>query len=292
MAGLARAYRVTAHHSSAIQFKRDQLLRLFRPTRYLDRRNFGEFVLNYLGMGNAYLERRDNLAGRPLVLRNSPALYTRRGVEPDSYWWVPGYKQETAFRAGSVFHQYEPDLTQELYGIPEYLSAMQSAFLNEQATLFRRRYYQNGSHAGFVFYLSEASIDEEGADAIEEALADSKGVGNFKNLFVHAPNGKKDGVQILPIAQLGASDEFLGIKDTTRDDILAAHRVPPILLGVVPKNAGGFGNIVEASNTFHYNVIAPVMMRLLEVNDWLGDEAVAFDAFVPVSKSGSAEPAS
>ncbi|MCC2976259.1 phage portal protein [Sphingomonas sp. PL-96] len=287
MSGLARTYRATAHHSSAIQYKRDQLVRLFEPTKWLDRRNFGELVLNYLTMGNGYLERRDNMAGRPLRLVHSPAIHTRRGREEGSYFWVPRWQEATEFAPGSVFQLFEPDLAQEIYGIPEYLSALQAAFLNEQATLFRRRYYQNGSHAGFVFYLSEPTMSDEDADAIEDALEDSKGVGNFKNLFIHAPGGKKDGVQILPIGEAAAKDEFLSVKETTRDDILASHRIPPILLGVVPKNAGGFGNIVEASNTFHYTVIEPLMMRTLEINDWLGVEAVKYRDFVPISKNGT-----
>lgn len=44
----------------------------------------------------------------------------------------------------------ELDLNQEIYGLPEYLSAIPSALLNEPATLFRRKYYMNGSHAGFI----------------------------------------------------------------------------------------------------------------------------------------------
>lgn len=239
-------------------------------------------------MGNGYFERRDNLAGRPMQLLNSPAMYTRRGIAPDQFFWVPGFKQESPFLPGRVFQLYEPDLAQEIYGIPEYLAALQSAFLNEQSTLFRRRYYQNGSHAGFIFYLNEPTIDDESADAIEEALEDSKGVGNFRNLFVHAPGGKKDGVQIIPIGEVAAKDEFLGIKDTTRDDILAAHRVPPILLGVVPKNAGGLGNIVESTNAFYQNTIAPLQLRMLEVNDWLGVEAVKFRPYEPLTKGGQA----
>lgn len=34
--------------------------------------------------------------------------------------------------------------------IPEYLSALNATWLNESATLFRQRYYKNGSHAGFI----------------------------------------------------------------------------------------------------------------------------------------------
>lgn len=287
---LTRAYRVSPHHQSAIQYKRNQLLRHFEPTRYLDTRNFGELALNWIIQGNGYLERRDNLAGRPLTLQNSPAMYTRRGVEEDVYWWVPPYgglgrgeREAEPFRKGKVFHLLEPDLAQEIYGLPEYLGALQSGFLNEEATLFRRRFYRNGSHMGYIFYLNDATVDAIDADKIRQAMKDGKGAGNFRNLFLHAPNGKKDGVQIIPIGETGAKDEFLGIKGTTRDDILAAHRVPPQLLGVIPQNGTGFGDVRTASDAFHYAEIEPLQRRLLEVNEWLGDEAVRFREYVPQS---------
>jgi PBSX family phage portal protein len=288
MRDLARAFRVSPHHSSAIIYKRDQLVRHFKPSRLLDRRNFGDMAFNFLTTGNAYLEQRSNLAGGALKLKNSPALYTRRGREDGAFFWVPGYKQEQAFRDGAVFQLTETDLSQEIYGTPEYLAAMSSGFLNEDATLFRRKYFKNGSHAGFIFYLNEPTMTDEDADAIEQALDDSKGVGNFKNMFIHAPGGKKDGVQLIPVGEVAAKDEFLGIKEVTRDDILASHRVPPILLGVVPKNAGGFGNIMDAADTFHPTVIEPLMSRFLEINDWIGEEAVAFEEYRPLSKAGGA----
>src|SRR3546814_18092533 len=85
---------------------------------------------------------------------------------------------------------------------------------------------------------------------MRDALRKSKGPGNFRNLFVHSPNGKENGIKLLPIAEAGAKDEFLGIKNTTRDDVLAAHRVPPQLLGIVPAHAGGFGDVRKATDAF------------------------------------------
>lgn len=292
MHSLARVYRVSPHHTSAIVVKRNLLMKTFRPSRWLSRTDFGKFVLDFLVMGNAYLERIDNLAGRPLRLAHSLALWTRRGVEEGRYFFIEngvvGLGREHEFRPGSIFHLHEPDVTQEIYGLPEYLSALQSGFLNEAATLFRRRYYLNGSHAGFVFYLNEPTVHAEDAEAIRESLKASKGVGNFKNLFLHAPNGKKDGVQIIPISEVAAKDEFLGIKNTTRDDILAAHRVPPQLIGVIPTNSGGFGDVAKAAEVFFRNEIEPLQMRLLELNDWLGVEAVAFDPYETAAPSDAA----
>lgn len=66
------------------------------------------------------------------------------------------WKEPHEFSSGSVFHLLEPDINQELYGVPEYLSALNSAWLNEAATLFRRKYYQNCAHAGYILYMTDA----------------------------------------------------------------------------------------------------------------------------------------
>ena len=116
-----------------------------------------------------------------------------------------------------------------MYGLPEWLSALQSPLLNESATLFRRRYYQNGSHAGFIMYMTDAAQKEEDVDALRQALKSAKGPGNFRNLFMYAPGGKKDGIQLLPVSEVAAKDEFGSIKNISRDDLLAAceaHGIP------------------------------------------------------------------
>lgn len=286
---LARAYRMAPHHQSAIVLKRNLLLKAFKPTRWLDRATFGRAVLDWLIMGNLYWHRLDNLAGRPMTLDVSPAINTRVGLKPGEYWWAPGLlSQAETFPTGKIHHVLEPDVAQEIYGLPEYLSALQSGLLNEAATLFRRRYFLNGSHAGFILYISEEGFSEEDYSTLAEQLKSAKGPGNFRNLLLHIPKGKKDGVQLLPIAEVAAKDDWLGIKNTTRDDMLAAHRTPPQLLGIVPTNNGGFGDIGRAADVFHAHEIMPIMTRMLEVNDWLGVEAVAFEDYQPVGNTGSA----
>jgi len=277
--GLGRTYRMSPHHQSAILLKRNLLAGSFVPSRWFGRQDFSRWALDWLIMGNAYLERQDNLSGRPLGLKPSLAAWTRVGVKPDQFWFLtPGTWMDNAheFRPGSVHHLMEPDPLQEVYGMPEYLSALQSGLLNEAATIFRRRYYVNGSHAGFILYVSEEGFSEKDSKTLRDQLRQAKGVGNFKNLFLHIPKGKKDGVQLIPVAEVAARDEFLNIKEVTRDDVLAAHRVPPQMLGVVPKNASGFGNVIDAVRAFYGMEIIPIMRRMEEVNDWIGVPAVAF----------------
>ncbi|GGY03910.1 phage portal protein [Paludibacterium paludis] len=276
--GLARSWRASPHHSSAIAVKRNVLVSTFKPHPWLTRSAFSQMALDYLIFGNLYGEKIKNRLGTVLRVNPTPAKFTRRGVDDHAaYWWVPGTSLEREL--GEVFHLLEHDINQEIYGLPEYLAALNSAWLNESATLFRRKYYLNGSHAGFILYMTDPAQQQDDVDALRKALKDSKGPGNFRNLFMYSPNGKKDGIQIIPISEVAAKDEFFNIKNVTRDDVLAAHRVPPQLMGIIPSNTGGFGDAAKAAEVFFHNEIKPLQARFQELNEWIGEEVVAFDPY-------------
>lgn len=273
--GLARSFRASPHHSSAILLKRNLLVRSFIPTPWLSRAAFEKVVQDYLIFGFGFLEQRRNLLGGLMRLDHTPAKFTRVGIAAGSHFYLEAAGAETEFRPGSVLQVMQPDINQEIYGVPEYLSALQSALLNEAATLFRRRYYLNGSHAGFILHATGEFSDGD-VEMMRDALKRSKGPGNFRNLFLHQPGGKDGGIKLLPISEVGAKDEFLGIKNVTRDDMLAAHRTPPSLLGIVPAQGSTFGKPSEAVDMFFELEIEPIQARLLEVNDQVGATAVAF----------------
>lgn len=278
--GLAKSFRASVHQSSAIYVKRNLLASTFVTHPLLSRQEFASFALDFLIFGNSYFEALENRFGSKVKLKHSLAKYTRKAVkDPNGYFYVQGWNDEHEFKSGSIFHLKEADINQEIYGLPEYLAALNSAWLNESATLFRRKYYLNGSHAGFILYMTDAANNQEDVDAMRKALKDSKGPGNFRNLFMYAPGGKKDGIQILPVSEVAAKDEFFNIKNVTRDDILAAHRVPPQLLGVVPSNSGGFGAVEPAARVFVQNELEPLQARFRELNDWLGMEVVRFTKY-------------
>ncbi|VEB71115.1 phage portal protein, PBSX family [Providencia rustigianii] len=279
--GLARTFRAAPHHSSAVYVKRNILTSTFIPNQYLSRQTFDSLALDFLLFGNGYLELRDNRLGQPLTLKHSPAKFTRRGVDLETYWFVQqGYdNQPYPFQTGKMFHLIEPDINQELYGLPEYLAAIPSVLLNEASTLFRRKYYLNGSHAGYILYISDAAQKTDDIDRIREALKSSKGAGNFRNLFLYAPGGKKDGIQTIPLSEAAAKDEFLNIKNVSRDDMLAAHRVPPQIMGIIPENVGGFGDVEKAAKVFVRNELIPLQSKMKQLNDWLGFEVVKFEKY-------------
>ena len=124
--------------------------------------------------------------------------------------------------------------------------------------------------------MTDAAANTQDVDNLRQAMRDSKGPGNFRNLFMYAPNGKKDGIQILPVSDVAAKDEFFNIKSVTRDDQLAAHRVPPQLMGILPNNAGGFGAVEPAARVFARNELVPLQAQFEAINEWAGVEVVRF----------------
>lgn len=277
--GLSRTTRSNPYLHSGLTFKRNMLVRTFRPHRLLSREAFSQLALDYTTFGTGYVERRRAMSGTAHSLAVPLAQYMRRGVQPGEFFQVRAGRVEHEFPAGDVFQLREADADQEIYGLPEWMPAVQAALLNESATLFRRKYYNNGSHAGYILYMTDPQPEGMDVDALRDALRQSRGPGNFKNLFVHSPNGKKDGLQVIPVSEVAARDEFTGIKSVTRDDMLAALRVPPQLLGIVPQNSGGFGSIRDAATVWAAMELAPLQTRMTAVNEWLGQNVIAFDPF-------------
>lgn len=277
--GLAKVYRAAVHHGSAIQVKRNILRSCFIPHPKLSLAEFTGIAMDYLIFGNGYIEQVKNVLNKPMRYQRAAAKFCRRGIQPGQFWWVPSFVDCTEFNAGSIFQVMEADISQEIYGIPDYVASMNSSLLNESATLFRRRYYENGSHAGFIMYMTDTLQKEDDINKLRKALKDSKGPGNFRNLLMYSPGGSKDGIKIIPIAEVAAKDEFLSIKNVSRDDQLAAHRVPPQLMGVMPDNVGGFGDAEKAAQVFDCNEMESLRATFRTINDWAGEEIIRFKPY-------------
>lgn len=276
---VSKLYRATSHHTSALITKRNVLTSLYRPHPKLSRQAFIKLVTNLLVFDNAYVQVVRNRLGGVLELRAQLARYTRKSIIGDGYHHVDFRQGLNIEYNEQIIHVSNPDIDQDIYGIPDYLSSVNAITLNEAATLFRRKYYKNGAHAGYILHVSDPLSTQEDVDDLEDAVRESKGAGNFKNLFMYTPNGKPDGVKVIPLAEVAAKDEFASIKIASRDDTLAGHRVPPQLMGVVPNNAGGFGDAKKAAEVFYWHEILPLQNMLLDINSQVGEVIITFNDY-------------
>ncbi len=99
---------------------------------------------------------------------------------------------------------------------------------------------------------------------------------NFKNLFLYAPQGKADGIKIIPLSEVATKDDFFNIKKASAADLLDAHRIPFQLMGGKPENVGSLGDIEKVAKVFVRNELIPLQDRIREINGWLGQEVIRF----------------
>ena len=66
--------------------------------------------------------------------------------------------------------------------------------------------------------------------------------------------------------------------------MMAAHRVPPQMMGIMPNNVGGFGDVEKASRVFVRNELIPLQERMKELNNRLGQIVINF---IPYELFGS-----
>lgn len=117
--GLARSTRSSVHLESGLRFKRNMLLKTFIPHKLLSRQTFDQFALDFLWSGNAYLEKRENMLRAKTGLLPTLSKYMRRGIEPGAYYQMRVWQQEHEFKKDSIIHIPEPDINQEIYGLPD-----------------------------------------------------------------------------------------------------------------------------------------------------------------------------
>lgn len=269
--GLAKLLRANAHHGAIPKFKRNLLLRDFLPSAGCSTQTMGRAGLDYMVFGEAFFYRRENVFGQVLELEHLPSINMRVKVDGGYLMLLPN-GDELEFDADEIEHVLDYDVEQNIYGVPDYLGGLQALLLNEAATLFRRRYYANGAHAGYIFYTNDPNLTEEDEDELQAQISASKGVGNFRSMFVNIPGGDEKAIQIIPVGDFQAKDELEKVKNITRNDIIAAWRMNPALAGIIPENAGGFGDIEKIDRVYTDNEMRPIYQLFLQVNQALRED--------------------
>jgi len=219
--------------------------------------------LNFVQFGDVALVKIRNGFGQTVRLFPLPSYRTRVGADGGAVV-LERDQQFKRYKAKDIIWVRQYDPVQQVYGCPDYLGGLQAALLNEDATLFRRKYYINGAHMGFIMYATDPNLDPNVEKDIKEKIQDSKGVGNFRSLFVNIPNGKEKGLQIIPVGNFESKDEFMNVKNVSAQDVLNAHRFPPGLAGIIPANTAGLGDPEKYDGVYFKNETKTLINNLVD----------------------------
>jgi len=270
LAGLGKTLRANGYHCTIPPFRKNRLIQYYVSNDVLSDSDLAAASIDYDVFGNCYLQKIVNAFGNTLRFKHLPAINMRRMKDADKFCQLQkNGDRPIEFKPGEVVHLLEYDVMQQIYGIPQYFGGINSVLLSEEATLFRRKYYVNGAHMGYILYTSDANMDPEDEKIIKEQISKSKGVGNFRSLYLNIPNGKKDSVQLIPVGDIATKDEFERIKSISRAEILAMWRIQAALAGVMPENTGGFGDIEKIARVYFEYETVPMQDVFLQLNKFL-----------------------
>lgn len=270
---LAELPDINGQHGGILRARTNMITANFARGGGMDQESIQAAVMNLLTFGDVALLKLRNAFGKVIGLHPLPSLYLRRGKDKKYY----------ILQKGSVLSYDEKDIVfiklydtrQQVYGKPDYLGGIHSAMLNNDATIFRRRYYKNGAHLGYILYTTDPNMTDEMEEEMRQQIAAGKGAGNFKSMLINIPGGKEKGVQLLPVGDMGAKDEFVNIKNISMQDILNAHRFPPGLAGMMPNNNSSFPDITKTREAYQRDEVIPVQKLI--------SDAVSKNADIPAN---------
>ncbi|HCM1282889.1 TPA: phage portal protein [Vibrio parahaemolyticus] len=261
--GLADIANANGYHGSLLKARANYVAGRFTSGGSLPMFQMNNACWDYFGLGMAAFVKIRNYLKQVIALAPLPMVHMRKRKNGDFVQLLPDYKQKT-FKAKDVIFipQYDPQ--QQVYGLPDYLGSIQSSLLNRDATLFRRRYYLNGAHMGFIFYATDPNLSEEDEEALKAKIASSKGIGNFRSMFVNIPNGKEKGIQLIPVGDIATKDEFERIKNITAQDIFVGHRFPAGMGGMIPQTGSTIPDPIKVSQVYDRYEVIPVCKRFAD----------------------------
>lgn len=277
LSGLADIMNANPHHNSILHFKKNMVLKWFNPSKLVSYNTMQKMALDYVVTGMMYAQNFTNAFGKTVRTGHLPAIAMRRGKKPGQFFKINKDGSKIEFKPGEVIQIIEPDIKQSIYGVPEYLGGIQSVLLSEEAGLFRRKYYLNGAHMGYILVTNDADLDDSTAKIIEKKVKESKGPGNFRSLYLNiGKSSAKEPVQIIPVGDIGTKDEFERVKNITRGEIMSMHRMYAGLSGVIPESNSGFGDMEKLMHVYHELEVGALQQPFLDINEQLGVKAVSF----------------
>ncbi len=285
--GLSRMRHANAQHGRCLNFKRNILSRFFVPNNIIGMKDFRCACYDHQCFGMGYFQVIRNSFNGVAKLQHLPALNMRRKADNDNgqtqYCWLgPDRLAPVYFEPGEVIQTIEYDTVQQIYGIPDWLCSMQALLLNEEATLFRRKYYRNGCHIGYILYTTDPNLDPKTEKMLKDKIKDGKGAGNFRSLYINIPGGKEKAVQIIPVGDISQKDEFNRIKSISADDVIVGHGMQPALAGIRPEGNQSFGDIEKIVRVYVETDVKSMVQPFLDLNQQLGMEVFEFDFDLPL----------
>lgn len=148
------------------------------------------------------------------------------------------------------------------YGDPDYLSATKLLGLNASIIQVVEKFFENALIGDKAIIIRGGDLDEEAKLKLKNYIASSfKGIDNAHKVAL-IEVGRDDNVEIIDLNSNLKDSDYSALRDKNRDEIIAADRVAPRLVGIV--SAGQLGAIGEVEGQLKIFKLAYVDSRQLK----------------------------
>lgn len=250
-----RAIKIKAGMLSQIEIEESEIAK-FLPPGVSAKSFLFEFCYNLELYGNAPVEKAGTTSR--YFLYNIPANEWRTNLAREMFQLSKtGQKQKLD---GYYLKYYSP--SSRFYGEPDYLATMLGILTNKEADNYNYAFFQNGARPDLAIVHENNEPSQEQIATYKSFFSSNfKGSGNaHKTLLAYTGGGVGDKEGKIRFEKLGGVEDisFEKLKKVTRDEIAAAHGIPPRLLGIMDAGGlGGGGELIGQLQQFNEIEIKP-----------------------------------
>lgn len=244
------------------------------------RQTISETLVNihkdYEIFGNAFIEIVRNKAGDVAELYHLPARYCYVVIDPETQEQYVAQivgaarKDFTPFSAKKkrgkteYIHIKSYNPASVFYGVPEWVGAIGAIVLDRNGVEFNAKRFQNNAIPDFIVTVSGGELGAEQLTAIKDFWQTNfKGSSNAGKTLILSSSDMNSKIDVKELGTQIKDASYTQLRLNARDEIIAAHGVPPRIAGI--SEAGKLGGISESAEQmrmFKELVIGPRQKRL------------------------------
>ena len=237
-----------------------------------------KFATDYEALGNAYLEVDRSKDGKLAGLYHLPGYTIHKSAKHPGYWQIRSEKRKYFKLFGDdednftnnqqavneIIHLKSYFLRSDFYGMPDFLPSLSAAVLDALAANFNMDFFENSAIPAMALIIEGGKLGEKAQETVKRFFEGQiKGSKNFhRTLYMPVDReGVKARFEKLMTEVKEAS--FMNLRNANRDEIVAAHGVPPRLVGIVSSGQlGGSSEAFAQMKMFKELIIEPRQRRI------------------------------
>lgn len=151
-----------------------------------------------------------------------------------------------------VIHQRCPSSHDRWYGVPGHLSGVASIDLWGCLHQHKYDFFLNRGVPEFMLFIKGQKLSEDQWKVVEDGIKANIGLGNSHKSFALNLENKEIEIDVVKLAmEDGGEDAFVAMGETLAVSIVTAHRVPPLLAGIlIPGKLGATNELPNALQAF------------------------------------------